>query len=91
MLSISMIKHRITDLEYTIVKDEDTKFINNGKIDILYWSIQDGEVKSEKQIRNRIKRIQEELLATNSEMGKGSILDYQEKMARIEELEGILK
>jgi hypothetical protein len=88
-----MIKHRITDLEYNIIPEnnKDERFIQNGRIDILYWVIQNNELKTEKQIHNRIKRIQEEILSTNQDMSKGSILDYQEKSARIEELKSILK
>lgn len=93
MLSMTLIKHRITDLEYTIIPetDRDGRFVHNGRLDILYWVIQNNELKTEKQILNRIKRIKEEILSTNQEMNKGSILDYQEKIARIEELESILK
>ena len=92
MLSLNMIKHRISDLEHTLVpQDINYTLPHRGRIDSLYWVIQGNKVKTEQQIRNKIQRYKEELLCLNSVISKGSILYYNEKIARIKELEDILE
>ena len=92
MLSLNMIKHRINDLEHTLVpQDINYTLPHRGRIDSLYWVIQGNQIKSEKEIRNKIQRHKEELLCLNSDLSKGSILYYNEKVARIAELEKLLE
>ena len=92
MLSLNMIKHRINDLEHTLVpQDINYTLPHRGRIDSLYWVIQGNQIKSEKEIRNKIQRHKEELLCLNSDISKGSILYYNEKIARIKELEDLLE
>lgn len=91
MLTMDEIKFRISNLEHTLIpQDLYTTTIHHGRIDSLYWTISNNELKTESEIRNRIKRINEELLVLNSDMSKGDTLWYNEKSARIEELMGVL-
>ena len=91
MLTMNEIKFRISNLEHMMVpQDMFTTTIHHGRIDSLYWTISNGELKSETEIRNRIKRIEEELLVLSPNLQQGDTLWYDEKSARIEELRGVL-
>ena len=88
MKSLTEIQKRITDLETQITaQDITTTTIQNGRIDILYWVRNNGELKTDKEVINKIERIKEELIPITDI----NDLWYKEKTAKIKELENCLK
>ena len=89
MISIYQIESRLNDLYHDIKhRDFEGSLIHNAKIDMLNWIKVDNKIRSVKEITNRIKRYQEELLAFSSTDN----VYYKERVARInilnEALEG---
>lgn len=87
MISEHQLECRISDLEHTIVP-QDVYFttIHHGRVDMLTWVRNGGNMKSEDEILSRIDRYKEELLVFNDDRD----LFYKEKIARIKELEYVL-
>lgn len=88
MLSINQLDKKIFDLEHELVPQSlDFTYIHSARIDILYWVKNSGNMKTEQDIKNKIKRYEEELLCIPNEFD----LHYREKKARINELQELLK
>lgn len=87
MIDIYLLNKKINDLEHQIIpQDIYSTTIHRGRIDALYWLKHSNEIiRTDKDIENKILRYKEEMLC----LDKGDMW-YDEKSARIEELESIL-
>lgn len=86
MISKVLIQKRIADIEHEILpQDFESTQINLGRIETLYWLV-NNEIEDEERIITKIKRIQEEMIPLQV-----NDLMYQEKQARIKELEFCMK
>ena len=82
MISKVLIQRRINDIEHSILpQDIDSTYVKLGRIDILYWLI-NNEIEDKERVLTKIKRIQEEMIPLQA-----NDVMYQEKQARIKELE----
>ena len=87
MIDINLLNKKISDLEHKLIPQAIySTTINKARIDVLYWLKHSNEIiRTDKDIENKILRYKEEMLC----LDKNDIW-YQEKAARIEELESIL-
>lgn len=87
MLSLNQLNKRIFDLEHQLIPQSlDITYIHSGRIDTLYWIKNNNLMKTEEEIKLKIQRYKEELLALNDTTD----MHYREKVARIKELEFVL-
>ena len=86
MISSNLINKKIWDYEHSIDNINNNE-VQKAKIDILYWANPDNTVRSEDEIKNKIKRLKEELFAISNSYD----IQYQCKTAKIHELESLIK
>ena len=86
MLTIQQIDFRIQELLRNIIDETSPEaIINRGVIDSLYWLKNNNDLRTEEQVKLKIKRYEEELLGLNAED-----VHYREKKARIKELQNAI-
>ena len=86
MLTIQQIDFRIQELLRNIIDETSPEArINRGVIDSLYWLKNNNHLRTEEQVKLKIKRYEEELLGLNTED-----VHYREKKARIKELQNAI-
>lgn len=86
MLTIQQIDFRIQELLRNIIDETSPEArINRGVIDSLYWLKNNNDLRTEEQVKLKIKRYEEELLGLNAED-----VHYREKKARIKELQNAI-
>lgn len=86
MLTIQQIDFKIQELLRNIIDETSPEArINRGVIDSLYWLKNNNDLRTEEQVKLKIKRYEEELLGLNAED-----VHYKEKKARIKELQNAI-
>ena len=86
MLNIKQIDFRIKELLRSVIDETSPEArINRGVIDSLYWLKNNNDLRTEEQVKLKIKRYEEELLGLNAED-----VHYREKKARIKELQNAI-
>ena len=86
MLTIQQIDFKIQDLLRSVIDETSPEArINRGVIDSLYWLKNNNDLRTEEQVKLKIKRYEEELLGLNAED-----VHYREKKARIKELQNAI-
>ena len=86
MLTIQQIDFKIQELLRSVIDETSPEArISRGVIDSLYWLKNNNDLRTEEQVRLKIKRYEEELLGLNAED-----VHYKEKKARIKELQNAI-
>ena len=86
MLTIQQIDFKIQELLRSVIDETSPEArINRGVIDSLYWLKNNNDLRTEEQVKLKIKRYEEELLGLNTED-----VHYTEKKARIKELQNAI-
>lgn len=86
MLTIQQIDFKIQELLRSVIDETSPEArINRGVIDSLYWLKNNNDLRTEEQVKLKIKRYEEELLGLNAED-----VHYREKKARIKELQNAI-
>ena len=86
MLTIQQIDFKIQELLRSVIDETSPEArINRGVIDSLYWLKNNNDLRTEEQVKLKIKRYEEELLGLNAED-----VHYKEKKARIKELQNAI-
>ena len=86
MLTIQQIDFKIQELLRSVIDETSPEArINRGVIDSLYWLKNNNDLRTEEQVKLKIKRYEEELLGLNTED-----VYYKEKKARIKELQNAI-
>ena len=86
MLTIQQIDFKIQELLRSVIDETSPEArINRGVIDSLCWLKNNNDLRTEEQVKLKIKRYEEELLGLNAED-----VHYREKKARIKELQNAI-
>ena len=86
MLTIQQIDFKIQELLRSVIDETSPEArINRGVIDSLCWLKNNNDLRTEEQVKLKIKRYEEELLGLTPED-----VHYREKKARIKELQNAI-
>ena len=86
MVNITQINDIIANLEKELTPQSvECTFIHNEKMDVLYWYKNSGQLRTDEEVRNKIKRFKEEcfLLSNND-------IVYKAKQEKIKILYSLL-